>query len=91
MNRQKKEILFTPNSLILTNNNGISIELSDEQGIKIMSNKSIMLKASQTIQMNSDSGEIEITAAKSIDMRQGSAQLQIADKIQMAGGKINLN
>ncbi len=91
MNRQKKEILFTPDSLILRNNNGISIELSDEQGIRILSDKAIVLKAENTIQINSSSGEIEMNAAKSIQMKQGGAQFKIADKIAMTGGKINLN
>ena len=91
MNRQKKEILFTPDSLILRNNNGISVELLDDYGIKIISDKSIMLKAETAIQINSSSGEIEMDAAKSVQMRQGSTQLRIADKISMSGGKINLN
>ena len=36
-------------------------------------------------------GEIEMNAAKSIQMKQGGAQFKIADKIAMTGGKINLN
>ena len=91
MNRQKKEILFTPDSLILRNNNGISIELLDGQGIKMVSNQSIIMKAENAIQMNSSEGEIEMNAAKSILMKQGGSQLRIGDKITMSGGKINLN
>lgn len=91
MNRQKKEILFTPDSLILRNNNGISIELLDGQGIKMVSNQSIIMKAENSIQMDSSEGEIEMNAAKSILMKQGGSQLRIGDKITMSGGKINLN
>lgn len=91
MNRQKKEILFTPTSLIIRNNNGLSIELLDEQGIKIMSDKSIFINAQDTIQIKSNSGEIAMNAGQMIDMKQGNAQLKIAEKITMTGGKINLN
>lgn len=91
MNRQKKEILFTPDSLILRNNNGISIELLDEQGIKIISNKSIFINAEDTIRIQSSSGEIAMNAGQDIEMKQGCAQFKIAEKITMTGGKINLN
>lgn len=91
MNRQRKEILFTPNSLILRNNNGLSIELLDEEGIKIISNKSVFINAQDTIRLKSNSGEIAMNAEKNIEMKQGNAQFILADKITMAGGKINLN
>lgn len=91
MNRQKKEILFTPNSLILRNNDGLSIELLDEEGIKIISNKSVFISAQDTIQLKSNLGEIAMNAEKNIEMKQGNAQFKIAEKITMTGGKINLN
>lgn len=91
MNRQKKEILFTPNSLILRNNNGLSIELLDEQGIRIISDKSIFINAQDAIQIKSNSGEIAMNAGQDIEMKQGSTQFKMAEKITMTGGKINLN
>jgi len=91
MNSQRKEILFTPDRLIIRNNAGLSIELLDGQGINIVSDKSIFINAGDTVSLNSNSGEIEMNALKNIEMTQGKAQLKIADQITMTGGKINLN
>ena len=91
MNHQKKEILFTPDSLILRNNKGLSIELLDEQGIKIVSDKSVFINSKDTIYIKSNTDEIKMSAGKGIEMKQGSSCLKIAEKITMTGGKINLN
>ena len=39
MNKQGKEILLKPDSILITNNDGMSVELSDEEGISIISDK----------------------------------------------------
>lgn len=91
MNKQKKEILFTPTSLILRNNKGMSIEMLDDEGIKIVSNKDVMFKAKGAVEVKSNSGAIDMSADKSILMQQGASQLELKDKITMKGGKINMN
>ncbi len=75
----------------MRNNDGLSIELLDEEGIKIISNKSVFISAQDTIQLKSNLGEIAMNAEKDIEMKQGNAQFKIAEKITMTGGKINLN
>lgn len=38
-NKQNKEILFTPDSIIMRNNKGLVLEMSDQNGIKMSSNR----------------------------------------------------
>ena len=62
MNKQKKEILFTPGSLLLTNNAGMSIELSDAEGIKIISDKAIVVQSQEAVDISSATSSLSISA-----------------------------
>ncbi len=90
-NRQNKEVLFTPDSIILRNNNGISMELSDQEGIKLISNKDITVQSDGDIQIKSQSAGVNISAGGGILMQQGAAKVQINDEINICGGKIYMN
>ncbi len=71
MNKQGKEVLFTPNSLIITNNKGMSVEIVDDEGIKIISDKNITLKADEDIMITSVTENIDILASEGINIIQG--------------------
>lgn len=90
-NRQNKEVLFTPSSIILRNNNGMLMELSDEEGIKLISNKDISVQSDGDIQIKSQSAGVNISAGGGILMQQGAAKIQINDEISISGGKIYMN
>ena len=90
-NRQNKEILFTPDSLVLRNNQGLSIELSDNNGISIISDTGISLQSDQGIQINSQNANITMAAGNNISMSQGTAAISMSDSIDISGGKINMN
>ncbi len=90
-NRQGKEIRLTPDSILLTNNEGISVELSDRKGIRMKSDGSIMLRADGRIVLNSDNAEIILDAAKRIRLRQGDTEIDISDNIRMEGMNVRLH
>lgn len=90
MNKQKKEVLFTPGSLIFTNNKGMSIELSDQSGIKIKSDKSILISSQTSIDITSISDTLRITAPKSVTLRQGATQLQLKNNLTLTGGQVRM-
>ncbi len=90
-NKQGKEILFTPGSLILRNNQGLSVELSDREGIKIVSDKDIAIQAEGDIRMDSRSGGIHMSASENMTISQGGACIQMRDAINISGGKIYMN
>lgn len=90
-NKQNKEILFTPDAIRIRNNDGLSIELVDNEGIKIASDKDITMQANGNISLTSQSAGVRMSAGNSLLMQQGAAQLQMKDAINIGGGKIYLN
>lgn len=90
-NPQNKEILFTPNAIILRNNNGISLELSDKEGVRVISDKDIIIQANQDIQMKSKNAGINMAAETAVMMQQGAAKVEINQDINISGGKIYMN
>ncbi len=91
MNKQRKEILFTPDAIILRNNNGLTLEMKDEEGIKLISNKDIILQAEDSITVSSKNANISMEADNILSMKQGSTALSLSNTIKMSGGKINMN
>lgn len=89
-NKQQKEILFTPDTLIMRNNNGMSIEISDHEGIKIISNRKIILQADDDICITSGTG-VQMSALDRMLLSQGGASIQMSDSIVIGGGKIYMN
>ena len=74
MNKQGKEVLFTPTSLVITNNKGMSVEINDDEGITIISDKDITLKAEQDIMISSATDNIDIVAPEGINIIQGESE-----------------
>jgi len=77
-----KEVRFTPNNILLTNHQGISVELDDDKGISIKSNKSILiesetdikLKSQEQVRIEANEGVLLIQDGNSIVLRNGIRQ-----------------
>lgn len=91
MNRQRKEVLFTPESIVLRNNKGMEIVLRDGEGIRIVSDRDIILQAENEIRVTSSGSSIAMQAESTMSMQQGGAMLSLGGTIKMTGGKINMN
>ncbi len=91
MNKQGKEILLKPDAILITNNSGMSIEISDEEGISIISDKKIVLQSEEAIEITSVTDKIDIVAPQQISLIQGNNQMVLSDKLTMRGGKIRLD
>ncbi len=90
-NKQKKEILFTPDAIILRNNKGLFVELSDQKGIRVGSNKDILIQAGGTVRMVSKKAGISLSAQDTLQMQQGAAKIRMKEDISIRGGKIYMN
>lgn len=90
-NKQGKEILLTPGAVMMTNNAGMSIELSDAEGIQIISDLPILIKSEQAIDISSVTSKVEVFAPEAIVMEQGDTHMALADDMMMQGAKIRLN
>lgn len=91
MNAQGKEVLFRPDALIMTNNAGMSIELSDREGIRISSNLPVIIRSEQAIDLSSVSSSVEIHAPDSIVLEQNGTQMSLAGNVMMKGARVRLN
>lgn len=90
-NRQKKEIRFTPDGIVLTNNAGNRIEISDSEGIRIVSDKDITLQADGEMKIKSSNAAVNMDAQSEILLQQGAAVIAMKDEINISGGKIYMN
>ncbi len=91
MNMQGKEILLTPKSLVMTNNAGMSIEILDDEGIRITSDKDIIIDAADAIQITSASSKLELYAKDNISLKQGNLQMNMDGEMRFYGARLNLN
>ena len=89
-NRQDKEIVLSPNYIILKNNRGLSVEWLDEEGIRIDSDKNITISAVEDVEIKS-SGSVDMSAGRSILLKQGAARIKMEKEIDIGGGKIYMN
>ena len=90
-NKYGKEIRLTPNSISITNNMGDYIEISDDEGIKIVSKGNISIRAKDTIEISSEDSNIALTADKRIMLLQEDTQIILKDGIRVSGNGVNIS
>ena len=83
-------MVFTPSLLRLTNNNGMSVEISDEDGITISSDKAVTIEAKEGVQIASLEQSIEVVAPESIVLKQGDTTLTMEDDIHLDGAQVHM-
>lgn len=88
--RYGKELLFTPDSLELTNNQGMSVKIKDGEGIQVVSDKDISIIAGGSMTISSQEESLIIAGTESVDVRQGGAGLHMDDDIVFSGGKFRI-
>lgn len=89
-NKQGKEVLFMPDKLVLTNNNGMSVEIHDNNGITLESDKEITIKAKDNIGIISGEQGVQMVAAEKIILEQGETVMELMDHVKMSGGQVNM-
>lgn len=89
-NRQGKEILFTPEKLVITNNRGMSITIDDNVGIVLNSDKDIIMKAKEGIGLVSEEQAVQMVAGTQILLQQNETRLELKEDIVMSGGQVNM-
>jgi len=89
-NKEGKEIQLAPSHILMTNNDGTYIQLSDEDGIEIVSEGSVMLQAKKGMSITSSSGSIELSASKKVRLRQGETEMNLSGDLNMQGARIKL-
>ena len=88
--KYQKEIRFTPDSIVITNNQGNRIELRDQEGIQIVSAGALSLEAAKEVTLSSDSGSLLIAGATSVSLKQGGTSIQLEEGISFVGGELKV-
>ena len=86
-NKYGKEVLLTPGSILVTNNNGMSIELLDDEGIKIISDKAVSIKTTENMEISSETSSIELKAPESIALNQGGSKIRLENNVIVEGAQ----
>lgn len=85
-----KEIRLTPDEIVITNNQGLRIELLDGKGINIISNKAVVIEAGGDMTISSGKGSIIMAADSSLTMKQQGTEISLKDGIKFAGGEFRI-
>lgn len=88
--KYQKEVRFTPDSIVITNNKGTRIELTDAEGIHIVSAHSIMLEAAEDLTIASDTGSLIVAGDSFVNFRQKGTSLQLDNGISFIGGNLKI-
>lgn len=89
-NKYQKEVRFTPESIVITNNQGTKIELTDEEGINIVSAHSVMLEATEDMTISSDTGSLIVAGTSSVSLKQGGNAINLDKGITFTGGELKI-
>lgn len=89
-NKYGKEILYTPDSLILTNNDGLKIMLLDQQGILIESNKAVQISAQERITVSSNRASVVMAATEQVTLQSAGAELLLNQDVSFTGGEFRM-
>ncbi|EOS25009.1 hypothetical protein C804_04792 [Lachnospiraceae bacterium A4] len=88
--RYQKEVRFTPDSIVITNNKGTRIELTDAEGIHIVSAHSIMLETAEDLTIASDAVSLIVAGDSFVNFRQIGTSLQLDNGISFIGGNLKI-
>lgn len=88
--KYQKEVRFTPDSIVITNNQGNRIELIDEEGIRIISANSVMLEAGKDLTITSNNGSLLVAGASSVNFKQKGTSIQLNNDISFIGGNLKI-
>lgn len=88
--KYQKEVRFTPNSIVITNNQGTKIELTDGEGIHMVSANSIMLEAAEDMTISSDKGSLIVAGTSSVLLKQKGTSITLDKGISFTGGELRV-
>ena len=89
-NKYNKEIRFTPEKLLITNNAGSFIEISDDHGIWIESDKDIHIRAKGQMAVVSEEQDVTLSAENVLRLRQKETSIKLSEDIILSGGEFRL-
>lgn len=85
-----KEILFTPDSVLITNNQGMMVEMNDQEGITMSSDKDILIQSKDNMTIASGASSLLIAAEDIVQVKQGGTTMTLSEDIYFTGGEFRI-
>jgi len=85
-----KELVMTPDKMIMTNNKGMSVTLDDGAGISIVSDKSVNVTATDSISIISNNSSVTVAGATSVDIEQENSAIRLTDDVVFKGTEMHV-
>jgi len=85
MNKYGKFILLKPNGVFISNGGGLNIELIDDSGISIKSDKKIEINAKASVNIESQTESVNILGKEGVYLTQEKGEIEIKDNISFKG------
>lgn len=83
-----KEIVLAPEKILITNNNGMYVELNDSEGITIFSDKKIKIESNEAVNIVSNNDGIKIIGKEEVRLQQNTTYVSLKENLVMKGGKV---
>ena len=80
-----KEVLFTPTTLLVTNNQGMEILIDDNEGVTITSPLKISINSNEQIDVASANNSVHVIGTEGVLFEQASTKLALKDSITITG------
>ena len=88
--RYGKELLFTPDTILFTNNQGMLVEMNDSEGISIISDKDVVIEAADKLTIASEGGSLLVAAEEILQVKQGGTSMTLSEDISFTGGEFRI-
>ena len=88
--RYGKELLFTPDTILFTNNQGMLVEMNDSEGISIISDKDVLIEAADKLTIASEAGSLLVAAEEALQVKQGGTSMTLSEDISFTGGEFRI-
>lgn len=90
MNQYNKQLELTPTSITMTNNQGMTVRLDDEEGISIVSDKDVVIEAKENMSLVSLTESLSVEAKESIEMIQGDTRITVKEDVLVEGAQVKV-
>lgn len=90
MNKFNKQVELSPTKITLTNGKGMSFEIDDAEGIKIISDKDITFVAQENVQMVSTTGNVELAALEQVVLSQNGSSIVLDGDVTIHAGQLHI-
>lgn len=81
---------ITPDTIVMTNNQGMKVKLSNNKGANIVSDKNITIQATNNLTVASSSASLLVAADEKVQVKQGSTSMTLKEDISFTGGEFRI-